>query len=295
MFPTLRTEEKKGKFKLRITGPDRGPAYYLNWDTPKSALREAFRNRDVRIALSYAINREEINQIVYHGLLDPAGYSFAPSNPHYVEAAYRKYSKFDPDKSRDLLDKAGYRDTDGDGWRELKDGSRFELNIDVVPGVGVDVSELVSEHWRSIGIKANLNISLRDIVWPRRLNGEFDIHHWGLEGPADPLGRLNDWAIMAPTVPFWHRNASKEGPAWLHEATMRIKKVLTTVDPIAVHEHMTKVRDLHTDNVPVIVVGSAYSIWGASTRLGNVPFQGSAADVHRGWGRPVFHEQIFIK
>ena len=295
MFPTLRTEEKKGKFKLRITGPDRGPAYYLNWDTPKPALREAFRNRDVRIALSYAINREEINQIVYHGLLDPAGYSFAPSNPHYSEAAYRKYSKFDSDKSRDLLDKAGYRDTDGDGWRELKDGSRFELNIDVVPGVGVDVSELVSEHWRSIGIKANLNISLRDIVWPRRLNGEFDIHHWGLEGPADPLGRLNDWAIMAPTVPFWHRNASREGPAWLHEATMRIKKVLTTVDPIAVHEHMTKVRDLHTDNVPVIVVGSAYSIWGASTRLGNVPMQGSAADVHRGWGRPVFHEQIFIK
>ena len=35
MFPTLRTEEKKGKFKLRITGPDRGPAYYLNW-TPQN-------------------------------------------------------------------------------------------------------------------------------------------------------------------------------------------------------------------------------------------------------------------
>ena len=174
-------------------------------------------------------------------------------------------------------------------------GRVFELNIDVIPGVGVDVSELVSEHWRDIGIKANLNIALRDIVWPRRLNGEFDIHHWGLEGPADPLGRLNDWAIMAPTVPFWHRNASKEGPAWLREATARIKKVLTSVDPIAVHREMTDVRDLHTDNVPVIVVGSAYSIWGASTRLGNVPLQGSAADVHRGWGRPVFHEQIFVR
>ena len=295
MFPTLRAEEKKGRFKLRITGPDRGPAFYLNWDTPKPILREAIRNLKVRIAMSHAINREEINQIIYHGLLDLSGYAFGPSNPFFSETAYRKYSKYDPEKSRTLLDEAGYPDADGDGYRELKDGSRFELNIDVTPGVGVDVSELVAEHWRDIGIKTNLNISLRDIIWPRRLNGEFDVHQWGLEGPADPLGRLNDWAIMASTVPFWHRNASEEGPAWLHEATRLIKGTLTTIDSARVREYMTKVRDLHTNNVPVIVVGSAYSIWGASTRLGNVPYDGTGADVHRGWSRPVFHEQVFIK
>ncbi|MFT5365948.1 MAG: peptide/nickel transport system substrate-binding protein [Candidatus Latescibacterota bacterium] len=295
MFPTLKSEEKKGRFKLRITGPDRGPSFYINWDTPKTNVREAFRNLQVRIALSHAINREEINQIVYHSLLDPAGYSFNPSNPYYTEESYRKYSAYDPEKSKAILDKAGYRDTDGDSWRELKDGSRFEFNIDVTPGEGVDVSELVSEHWRAIGIKANLNISLRDIIWPRRLNGEFDIHQWGQEGPADPLGRLNDWAIMAPTVPFWHRNASEDGPEWLHEATRLIKQTLITVDQKKVREQMSQVRDLHTDNVPVITVGSSYSVWGAGTRLGNVPFQGTGADVYRGWSRPVFHEQIYIK
>jgi len=62
MFPTLQSEERKGKFHLRITGPERGPAFYLNWDTPKPALREAFRNLQVRKVLSYAVNREEINQ-----------------------------------------------------------------------------------------------------------------------------------------------------------------------------------------------------------------------------------------
>lgn len=295
MFPTLKSEEKKGRFKLRITGPDRGPSFYINWDSPKSNVREAFRNLDVRIALSHGVNREEINQIVYHGLLDPAGYSFGPSNPYFLEASYRKYSTYDPQKSNALLDRAGYRDTDDDGWRELKDGSRFEFNIDVTPGEGVDVSELVAEHWRAIGIKANLNISLRDIIWPRRLNGEFDIHQWGQEGPADPLGRLNDWAIMAPSVPFWHHNATEEGPEWLHEATRMIKKTLITIDQDKVKEQMSRVRDLHTDNVPVITVGSAFSVWGAGTRLGNVPFQGTGADVYRGWSRPVFHEQVYIK
>ena len=42
-----------------------------------------------------------------------------------------KYSEFDPEKSRALLEKSGYRDTDGDGFREFKDGTRFEMNINV--------------------------------------------------------------------------------------------------------------------------------------------------------------------
>jgi peptide/nickel transport system substrate-binding protein len=295
MFPTLKSEEKKGRFKLRITGPDRGPSFYLNWDSPKANVRGAFRNLNVRQAMSYAINREEINQIVYHGLLEPAGYSFARANPYFDESDYFKYSQFDQQKAKDLLDEAGYRDTDGDGWREFKDGSRFEFNIDVIPGEGVDVSELTAEQWRDVGIKANLNISLRDIIWPRRLNGEFDIHQWGQEGPADPLGRLNDWAIMAPSVPFWHHNASAEGPDWLLEATALIKQTLITVDPEKIKAQMSRVRDLHTDNVPVITVGSSFSVWGAGTRLGNVPTQGTGADVYRGWSRPVFHEQIYVK
>ncbi len=296
MYPTLRAEEQKGRFRLYISGPFSGPALYLNWDCPKPALREAFRDIRVRVALSHAINREEINQTLYHGLLEPSGYSFGPSNPYFSEEAYQKYSEFDPERARALLDEAGYRDGDGDGFRELKDGSRFELNIDVMaPDFGRDVCELVAEQWREVGVKANLNGALRDIIWPRRLNGEFDIHHWGLEGPEDPLGRLNDWAIASPTSPFWHRNASKEGPEWLREATRCIEMALTTVDTARAREYMIRARDLHTENIPVIVVGSAYHVWGASARLGNVPEDGSSADVHRGWGRSVAHEQVYIK
>ena len=295
MFPTLQSEERKGKFKLRITGPERGPAFYLNWDTPKVALREAFRNLQVRMALSYAVNREEINQIVYHGLMEPAGYAFARSSAFFNESLYKKYSTFDPELAKQLLDEAGYRDTDGDGFRELKDGSRFELNLDVTPGARVSVCELVADHWQSVGIKVNLNIGLRDMIWPRRNNGEFDVHSWSLEGPADPLGRLNDWAIMGPSVPFWHRNASTEGPGWLHEATDLIFKVLTTVDEKEVFDYMMQVQELHSENVPVIVLGFPYHVWGANVRLGNVPYQNSASSVHRGWSRPVFHEQIYIK
>ena len=296
MFPTLKAQERRGKYKLRLSPSDYGPAFYVNWDAPRPALAQAFRDIRVRIALSHALNREEISQIVYHGLLEPGGCSFGPSNPFYSKEDHMKYTEFDPDKARALLDEAGYRDTDRDGFRELKDGSRFEMNIDVVaPAVGVDICELVAEQWREIGIKTNLNAALRDIIWPRRTNGSFDVHYWGFTGPSDPLGRLNEWAIMGPTLPYWHRTAPTEGPEWLHEATRYIKLAITTVDTVQLREYMDKARKLHTDNVPVIVAGTSYHVWGANVRLGNVPDISTDADVRRGWSRPIFHEQVFIK
>ena len=141
-----------------------------------------------------------------------------------------KYSEYDPDKAKELLDEAGYVDSDGDGFRELKDGSLFRMTIDVMPGAWADICELAAEQWKAVGIKTDLNVALRDIVWPRRTNGEFDIHYWNLTGPDDPLVRLNEWAIMGPVLTYWHRNATTEGPQWLHDATRHILAAMTTID-----------------------------------------------------------------
>ena len=294
MYETLKAEEVKGRFILGLSGPDSGPAFYLNWDAENAALREAFRDKRVRVALSHAIYREEISEIIYGGWLEPSGYSFGRSNPYFNEASYKRYVAYDPEKANALLDEAGYVWPPGSDFRTFRDGSIFEMTIDI-SGTGTsDVCELVKSYWEDVGIKVYLNISLRDIIWPRRVNGEFDIHQWGFEGPADPLSRLNDWAIMGNTVPFWHRNASVDGPPWLREATREIQNALTTIDSTEARGHMIRVRELHTENVPVIVVGSAYRPWGANTRIGNTPDEVLISDVYRGM-RAVIHEQLFIK
>lgn len=295
MFPTLKSQVRNGKFKFQLAQTGSGPAFYLNYDCPKPALREAFRNRQVRIALSHGVNRGEIGEIAWYGLLEPGGYSFSSFHPYFSRTDFKRYTQFDPEKSRRILDRAGYPDKDGDGYRELKDGSRFEMNIDVVaPGAGLDVCTLVKSHWEEIGIKVNLNGALRDIIWPRRMNGEFDIHYWGLEAPQDPLVRPNDWAAMGPTVPFWHRNASTEGPVWLDKATQYIRKAITSVDTASVRDFMVQAQRLHSENAGVIATGSAFRVWGYSTRLGNVPQNLLMADVFRGFGRAMFHEQLYI-
>ena len=296
MFHTLKQEEKRGKFKTYVSGPTSAQAFFLNWDAPRPALRRAFRDRRVRIALSLALNREEISQVLYHGLLVPCGYAYFPPNPYYTEETFRKYSGHDPEQARRLLENAGYRDTDGDGYREFADGSRFEFTLDVVTQRGTtDMAELVTDYWREIGIKINTFGALRDIIMPRRLNGEFDVHYWWFEGPDDPLGQLSEWAITAPNTPFWHRTASQDAPKWLQEATRNFLLAATTTDTAEVRRHMVCARDLCTENIPAIVVGASYRVWGANKRLGNVPDDVSFVEIHGAWGRPLTVEQIFIK
>lgn len=295
MYPTLRAQERNGKYKVRVAPVDQGPAFYVNWDAPDPRLREAFRDIRVRIAMSIALNREELSAIAYHNLLDPGGYSFGRSTPWYDRDVHMKFSEYDADKAMALLDEAGYVDSDGDGYREMKDGSLFHMTIDVMPGAWADICELAAEQWEAVGIRTNLNVGLRDIIWPRRTTGEFDIHFWNLTGPDDPIVRINEWAIMGASLPYWHRNATAEGPEWLREVTHHMRAAMTTIDTAEVNHHMRIARDLHTDNVPVIATGSGHTVWGHSTRLGNVPFDASAGDVRRGWSRAVFHEQIYIK
>ena len=100
---------------------------------------------------------------------------------------------------------------------------------------------------------------------------------------------------MNGQLPYWHHTTSTEGPEWLYEATRYIQQAITTVDTVRLRKYMDKARKLHSDNVPLIVAGTRFHVWGANVGLGNVPDNSTDADVRRGWGRPIFQEQIFIK
>jgi len=298
MFETLKQAERtNGNFKVYLSGPVPAHVFYLNWDTPKLELRKAFRNRDVRIAMSLALNREEISQLLYHGFLVPAGFSFYPPNPYYTEEAFKRFSDYDPEQARQLLDDAGYRDTDGDGFRELADGSRFELTLDIATssGASADITELATTYWEAVGIKVNTFAALRDIIVPRRYSGEFDVHYWWFDSADDPLSALFEWAITAHNMPYWHRDATTDGPEWLREGTRLLNIAATSTDTAVVRKSMVQAREIYTEQIPALPLGASYRAWGASTRLGNIPNDVSFSEAHGAWGRPITHEQIFVK
>jgi len=297
MYATMVSQEPKSPYRVRLADSGRPWVMFLNWDSPDEALRSAFRDRRVRLALSLAVDRDEINDVLFHGrLLKPYGFTFSPLNPLYDEAAAMAHVRHDPERSRALLEEAGYRDGDGDGYREFPDGRRMEVVIDANMGAeSTPMVHLVADYWEAVGVRTHTNIALLNLVYPRRLTGVFDVFFAVADGAEDPLGRPNLWAMMTSQTPFWHRDASQDPPPFLEEATRRIKAAMGSIDEQAVREHLVRVRDLYAEAVPGVAIGELRKVWGAHTRLGNVPEEVVSSDVFRGWSRPVFHEQLFIR
>ncbi len=293
-LPAMMAKERDGVFRLNKSTPTPFVVIFPNWDAHEPKIRRALRDQRVRVALSHAINRPEIGDIVFNGRLIPSGFSLSPSNPYYSEEASKMYSQYDPEKARMLLNEAGYTDSDGDGFREFGDGSLFQLTLDVL-GYGMlpDLSELVLEYWEAVGVRVHLNIGLEEIVVPRRINGEF-VFTLG-NAPVDPLNQAHEFAITGPYLPVWHRNAVKEGPSWLHEMTALIKKAKMTMDADIRQNDLIRVQNIIAENIPFICFGFETRVWGSNRRLGNVPHLVNSEDLYRAVNRAVPHEQLFIR
>jgi peptide/nickel transport system substrate-binding protein len=88
----------------------------------------------VRQAINYATNKEEINQIVYFGNVEPAYGPLSKANLEYNPEVEKLYP-YDLEKAQELLKEAGWWDEDGDGIAEahgvegVEDGTQLEARI----------------------------------------------------------------------------------------------------------------------------------------------------------------------
>jgi len=117
---------KKDFYTLSYWRPSHGYSY-IGWNQ----AREFFKDRGVRLAMTHAINRPAIVEYIQKG------YGKIVTGPFYI---YGKQSDpnikpwpFDLEKAKQLLDEAGWRDTDGDGIRD-KDGLPFRFKLSYPSG-----------------------------------------------------------------------------------------------------------------------------------------------------------------
>jgi peptide/nickel transport system substrate-binding protein len=168
----------------------------------------ALRDVTVRRALAHATDKQQLLDVallgfgeIGLGLVPPALGDFFAS-----ELVAEDYP-FDLDRARQLLDEAGYVDSDGDGIRECPTDEcgptgdlTFRMNYPTDNDEAPIVSDLLSGWWREVGVAVNIQAldtdALTSICCP---SFDFDVILWSWYSDTDPEGLLE--VLVCDAIP----------------------------------------------------------------------------------------------
>lgn len=142
----------------------------LNLNHSDDELREIFQNRDFRIGLSHAIDRQDIIDTVYQRQGEPWQVAPHPDSEFFDEEFAKQYTEYDVDLANDHLDAAGLVETDSGGFRLLPSGERLTFQIDTAAGdpQAASALDMVSRFWEAVGVQARANPLERTLFYDRK-------------------------------------------------------------------------------------------------------------------------------
>ncbi len=130
-----------------------------HWDNEKKigVVDPDKKMSDIRLrkAMAYAMNMDEVATQFYDGLREKANSPIPPVFSKYHDAKPRY--EYNVEKANALLDEAGYKDIDGDGIREDKDGKPFVIYM-AFPAYDIaqELSQQYIQYWAKVGLKVEL-------------------------------------------------------------------------------------------------------------------------------------------
>jgi peptide/nickel transport system substrate-binding protein len=158
-------------------------------DDGKCTGHPALLDRNVRLALAHAADKQKIIDVALLGLGTP-GLTLIPDGLGlWYNDTLQDYA-FDLAKANQILDDAGYKDTNGDGVRDMPDGSRpltFRLYWPNDVAEGPRIAELLGESWSQVGVKLEPQAFDPDALTTACCPAfDFDIIIWGWGSDPDP-------------------------------------------------------------------------------------------------------------
>lgn len=177
-----------------------------------------FNDIAFRQAFSMALDRDTIVDLAAYGYptaerhVTGIGEFFKTAFNDDVNARYDYLAEYNPDKAAQLLDAAGYKDVDGDGFRENPDGSAIDFNIHVVNGWTdwVQTVQMTTEYLAEIGIKANTQAVDWSVYDSALKEGTYEASiNWSVTNNVDPILAYRDYFHPSREGQSWHTNHGK--------------------------------------------------------------------------------------
>lgn len=165
--------------------------------------RPFFQDRKVRQALSHAVPVNEIIQRVFKSLAVPVTGPAIPGSSSYDSSLPQ--IPHDLDKARALLDEAGWKDTDNDGFREKKINNqtivaRYDIIIFSSSPSFEAIALIIQEENRKIGVDVKITATEWDLMLQKLRKRDFDacMLGWAMSWRSDPLQIWHSNQIEVP-------------------------------------------------------------------------------------------------
>jgi len=176
-----------GQFNLKKSLVTEPTYTYIAWNN-KNPL---FADKKVRWALSYAVDRQSIIDNIIYGMGTPV------QSPVFLNSKYYnkdlKVIKYDPEKAKQMLADAGWKDTDGDGILDkVIDGKKTDFKFTFINNNNPKrkkVMLIVIENLKKLGIQAELQEYEWSVFLDKTKKHQFDACYsaWQLSvTPEDP-------------------------------------------------------------------------------------------------------------
>jgi peptide/nickel transport system substrate-binding protein len=251
-YTFLKKGEKTNNYRTLLWKTARGSHFALfpNLNVNDPVWKPLVRDPRFRHALSLAIDRGQVNQVLYFGLAAESNDTMIAESPLYKKEYQTRWAQFDKKAAAKLLDELGLK-TGADGVRRLPDGRPMEIIVETAgeSTEQTDVLEMIRETWREVGIKLFPKPTQREVLRNRVFSGEALISVWtGIENgiasadvSPEELAPTNQQQLQWPKFGQHFETGGKAGEAPDIPEVAELLKLNTAWRNAATREERTKI------------------------------------------------------
>ncbi len=241
-----------------------------------------FGDRDLRRALTLAVDRKTIVRSVYDSLalpaLGPTVRAYPTTDPNLTQIP------FDLERARELLDSLGWRDANADGVRERGGRAlRFTLGVPGSSKARVQMAVLLQEQLRQAGVKVDIEQLDFPVLVDRERKRTFDavINSWHTQ--PSPGGVRQSWGSVGSRARNGTNYGSYENPVF----DAYVDSALAASDLATRRALFTRAYEVIIQDAPAIWLAEPIPTVGYHSRFQLAPLRPDAWWAHIGeWWIP---------
>lgn len=287
-YSLYKENEAKGDYRVLMWLFDAKTA--VNIEPNLNVADEVLRvlNNDIRFrkALSLAINRDEINEIVFQGMGKPRQATPMEESRYYVKGYDKFYIEYDPDEANRLLNELNLKWDKDHKFRLRSDGKTLSLLFQMSSNIpyAEEMMPFLKIYLADIGIDVDWRVVDTSTFRNRIYAHEVDISLCVGRNALYPY-RLFPWAAhvintyWATDYGRWYQTKGAEGteppPGDIKKLHELAEAIESSTDEAKQTEHLTEIFKLHSENLWIIgTIGQTPKPIIVQNNLRNIPEKG---------------------